>query len=67
MCLKSNKQLRADKFSLRHNNKMAQRLQLLSETIKQTKYVDSSFDYLGYSTFLTPEENVSPFPLRPTE
>jgi hypothetical protein len=38
---------------------MANRLELLSHNVKkEVKIVDSSFDFLGLSSLLTPEENV---------
>jgi hypothetical protein len=37
---------------------MSNRLELLSEQIKQQKIVESSFDFLNLSSFLTAEENV---------
>jgi len=44
---------------------MANRLQALNRNINsESKYVDSSFDYLIFESFLTPEENVLNFLLR---
>lgn len=38
---------------------MAKRLDLLSQKIKKTPpHIDSSFDYLNLSSFLTKQENV---------
>ena len=44
---------------------MTNRLQVLTRSINsEPKYVDSSFDYLIFETFLTPEENVLTFLVR---
>lgn len=38
---------------------MAQRLQLINEAITaKNKFVDSSFDFLGFESLLTTEQNV---------
>jgi len=38
---------------------MSKRLGVLSRSINsEAKYVDSSFEYLAFDSFLTPEENV---------